>query len=80
MEGKTFLCEKKNKIGKIQNPPGNAYTLKDVSLLFYPKRTALIVEFKLVVVPGVKNCLPVQGTWVQSLVRELGPNMLRGNY
>ena len=55
LEGKTFLCEKKNKIGKIQNPPGNAYTLKDVSLLFYPKRTALCVEFNLVVFPGVKN-------------------------
>ena len=43
---------------------GNAYILKEVSLLFNPKRTALIVEFKLVVVPVVKSHLPMQGTWV----------------
>ena len=38
----------------------------------YPEGTSLVVQW-------LRICLPMQGTWVRSLVGELRSHMLRGN-
>ena len=53
---------------------GDSFGTIDIKpLKFIPfERTSLVVQW-------LRICLPVQGTWVQSLVRELRSHMPRGN-
>ena len=67
-------------IKKIFSPLGNhIWQTTCIQVIWRTLKTQQWDDRDYLVIQWLRICLPIQGTWVQSLVGELGSHMLRGN-